>query len=269
MAIAVFLNPSLGGAVSYQNTVMFGLVFIKWASVFMLKRIAILQSNYIPWKGYFDLINCVDEFVLYDDMQYTVDDWRNRNRIKTKQGVQWLTIPVSKKGHLSKKTSEIKVVDERWARKHWASLANAYAKSAYFKEYAECFEALYLHKASKLEYLSEVNYLFMSEIINTLGISTKIRWSSEFELGEGKTERLVNICTQAGADVYFSGPAARDYLDQEIFRREGINIEWMDYSNYPEYKQPHGDFEHAVSIIDLIFNTGSEAVRYLKSFGAQ
>lgn len=235
----------------------------------MVKKIAILQSNYIPWKGYFDIINCVDEFILYDDVQYTVDDWRNRNKIKTKQGVQWMTIPVSKKGHLSKKISEVKVDDVRWARKHWMSLANAYAKSDYFKDYAELFETMYLHKASKLEYLSEVNFLFITEINRILGISTKIRWSSEFEPGGGNTERLINICKETGAGAYLTGPAARNYLDEELFRREEIDVQWMDYSDYPVYKQLHGAFEHGVTILDLIFNTGNEAVRYMKSFGAK
>lgn len=233
----------------------------------MHKKIAILQSNYIPWKGYFDLINSVDEFIIYDDMQYTVDDWRNRNRIKTGQGIQWLTIPVSKKGRLNKKISEIKVADARWTKKHWNTLTNAYAKADHFKEYAELFEDLYLNKANTLESLSEINFLFMTEINNILGISTNMRLSSEFDLGEGKTERLLNICRQTGADTYLSGPAARDYLDESIFTRDGINVQWMDYSNYPEYPQLHGEFEHGVTVLDLLFNTGREATRYMKSFG--
>ena len=190
----------------------------------MTKKIAILQSNYIPWKGYFDLINSVDEFIIYDDMQYTVDDWRNRNKIKTKQGVQWITIPVSKKGRLNMKISEVEIADARWTRKHWLTLSNAYAKASYFKEYAGLFEDIYQHRASTIKSLSEINFLFMTEINHILGISTKMRMSSEFKLSEGKSERLLNICKQTGADTYLSGPAARDYLDEEIFKKQNINV---------------------------------------------
>lgn len=235
----------------------------------MSKKVAILQSNYIPWKGYFDLINSVDEFIVYDDMQYTVDDWRNRNKIKTKQGVQWITIPVSKKGRLNMKISEVKVADPRWARKHWATLSNTYAKANHFKEYADLFEDIYLCRMNAIESLSEINLLFMTEINRIIGISTKIRLSSAFELGEGKTERLVNICKQTGSDIYLSGPAARDYLDESVFNREGITVQWMDYSNYPQYTQQHGAFEHGVTILDLLFNVGDEAGHYMKSFGIQ
>ena len=242
-------------------------VFLYINELVMLKRIAVLQSNYIPWKGYFDLINSVDEFIVYDDMQYTVDDWRNRNKIKTKQGIQWLTIPVSKKGHLGKKISEIKVADSRWARKHWVTLSNAYAKADHFKKYVDLFEEIYLQKAGKLEYLSEINFLFLTEINSLLGITTQMRRSSEFALGEGKSERLVNICMKTGADIYLSGPAARDYLDEDLFLRAGVEVQWMDYSGYPEYMQLHGEFEHSVTILDLIFNTGDEAAQHMKSFG--
>ena len=232
----------------------------------MSKKIAILQSNYIPWKGYFDLVNSVDEFIIYDDMQYTVDDWRNRNKIKTKQGVQWMTIPVSKKGRLDMKIREIKVADSRWARKHWLTLSNAYAKANHFKEYADLFEDIYLHRASTLEYLSEINFLFMTEINRIFDISTKMRFSNEFELGDGRTERLLDICKQTGANTYLSGPAAKDYLDKSIFEQENITVEWVNYDNYPQYRQMHQGFEHGVTILDLIFNEGPESINYLKNF---
>jgi hypothetical protein len=235
----------------------------------MPKKVAILQSNYIPWKGYFDLINSVDEFIVYDEMQYTVDDWRNRNKVKTKQGVQWISIPVSKKGRLNLKINEVKIADSRWSKKHWTTLSNTYARSEHFKDYADLFEDIYLHKANTLESLSDINFLFMTEINRILGISTHMRQSTEFELGEGKSERLLNLCKQTDAEIYLSGPAASDYLDEEIFNHEGIDIQWMNYSNYPQYNQPHGAFEHGVTILDLLFNVGDEATRYMKSFGIQ
>ncbi len=229
-----------------------------------MKKIAILQSNYIPWKGYFDLINMVDEFILYDDMQYTRRDWRNRNKIKTPNGLLWLTIPVEAKGKYFQKINETKVSEKDWAKKHWQTITLNYTKTKYFKEYKDRFEELYLR--SDEEYLSQINYKFIMAINDVLGISTKIRWSSEFELVDGQTERLLGICKDCQADVYISGPAAKDYFDEELAKQENIHVEWMDYSEYSEYNQLFSPFEHGVSILDLIFNEGPNATSFMKSF---
>lgn len=229
-----------------------------------MKKVAILQSNYIPWKGYFDLINMVDEFILYDDMQYTKRDWRNRNKIKTPQGLKWLSIPVEVKGKYFQKITETKVSDKEWAKKHWQQIQQNYAKTKYFKEYKDIFEELYM-KCDE-EYLSQINYKFIITINEILGITTKIRWSSEFELINGQTEKLLGICKDCNADVYISGPAAKDYFDEELARQENIKVEWMNYSGYKEYEQLHLPFEHGVTILDLIFNEGPNAKKYMKSF---
>lgn len=229
-----------------------------------MKKIAILQSNYIPWKGYFDLINMVDEFVLYDDMQYTRRDWRNRNKIKTPNGLLWLTIPVEVKGKYFQKINETKISEKDWGKKHWQTIALNYTKTKYFKEYKDCFEELYLN--CDKEYLSEINYKFIATINEILGIKTKIRWSNEFDLVEGQTEKLLGICKQCDANVYISGPAAKDYFDECLATQENIQVEWMDYSGYPEYNQQFHPFEHGVSILDLIFNEGSNAATFMKSF---
>ncbi|WP_428026092.1 WbqC family protein [Arcobacter sp.] len=229
-----------------------------------MKRVAILQSNYIPWKGYFDLINMVDEFVLYDDMQYTKRDWRNRNKIKTPQGLKWLSIPVEVKGKYFQKISETKISEKDWGKKHWATISQNYSKAPYFKKYKDIFEELYLHNDE--EYLSQINYKFIVAINDILGITTKIRWSSEFELIDGQTEKLLGICKDCNADVYISGPAAKDYFDEELAKKENIQVEWMDYSGYKEYEQLHPPFEHGVSILDLIFNEGRNAIKFMKSF---
>lgn len=228
-----------------------------------MKKVAILQSNYIPWKGYFDLINMVDEFVLYDDMQYTRRDWRNRNKIKTPAGTKWISIPVEVKGKYFQKINETKVSDGNWAKNHWAQIKQNYTKAPYFKIYKDRFEALYLSCES--EYLSEINYRFISEINALLGIETTLRWSSEFDLVEGRTEKLLGICKDCGADVYLSGPAAKGYFDEALAAAENIRVEWMDYSGYPEYHQLFPPFEHGVTILDLIFNEGADAVNYMKS----
>lgn len=230
-----------------------------------MKKIAILQSNYIPWKGYFDIINMVDEFILYDDMQYTRRDWRNRNKIKTHDGVKWLTIPVVNKGKFYQKINETEVTDHKWCQEHWRALSLNYARAPYFKEYGERIHRVYEACESET-YLSQVNYRFLTEICDILGISTKITWSSDYELVDGKTERLVGLCKSAGGSEYLSGPAAKDYIVDELFEEAGITLKYMDYSGYPEYSQLYGPFDHAVSVLDLIFNEGPDAPKYMKSF---
>ncbi|WP_024931124.1 WbqC family protein [Methylophilus sp. OH31] len=229
-----------------------------------MKKVAIVQSNYIPWKGYFDLINSVDEFVLYDDMQYTRRDWRNRNKIKTPQGSSWLTIPVEVKGKYFQKINETRISDPLWAKQHWQTIKQFYSKAPYFKQYSPLFEEAYL--MMKEEYLSQVNFTLIQIISNILGIQTKLSWSSEFVLEEGQTEKLLGICKQAHADVYISGPAAKDYFNEDIAQNMGIKVEWMDYSGYNEYPQLFEPFEHGVSILDLIFNVGPNAQNFMKSF---
>lgn len=231
----------------------------------MTKKVAILQSNYIPWKGYFDLINSVDVFVLYDDMQYTRRDWRNRNKVKSPSGLKWLSVPVDVKGKYHQKINDTRVSDHSWAVKHWQTLRGFYAKAPHFRDYADELESLY-ERAGELELLSEINHLFIKAINRWLGISTKIEWSSDYQLVDGKSERLLGICQDAKASHYLSGPAARDYLDAPLFEKAGITVEWMDYSGYPTYPQLHGDFEHGVTVLDLLFQCGKESPRMMKSF---
>jgi hypothetical protein len=206
----------------------------------------------------------VDEFVLYDDMQYTRRDWRNRNKIQTPNGLAWLSIPVEAKGKFFQKINETKISEKDWAKKHWQSIVHNYSKAKYFKEYKEIFEELYLTCSE--EYLSQINYKFIIAINEILGIGTKIRWSSEFELLDGQTEKLLSICKQCNAEVYLSGPAAKNYFDEELATKANITVEWMNYENYPIYDQLHLPFEHGVTILDLIFNEGSNATKFMKSF---
>ncbi|PID58075.1 hypothetical protein CSB45_05125 [candidate division KSB3 bacterium] len=229
------------------------------------KTVAILQSNYIPWKGYFDIIHLVDEFILYDDVQYTVRDWRNRNRIKTPNGLIWLTIPVIVKGRRVQKIRDVRISHQGWARKHWQSLIHNYSKTQYFSIYKNIFEELYLNCHEK--FLSLVNYRFLTALCGILGITTKISWSMEYSFpAKGKTEQLIALCKEAGAAGYLSGPAAKAYMNEELFKQEGIKLNYMNYSGYPEYHQRFPPFEHRVSILDLIFNEGPAASKYMKSF---
>ena len=229
----------------------------------MGKRVAILQSNYIPWKGYFDLINSVDEFILYDTAQFTKNDWRNRNKIKTSGGLLWLSIPVRHRfGQLIQDTT---IRDSTWNRTHWRSLSQAYAKAAYFKMYKSTFEELY-KKCGAESKLSNVNFQFIKEVCAILGIKTPITWSRDYRLADGQTKRLVDLCKQLGASEYLSGPVAKNYIESDLFAQENIKLTYIDYSGYPEYPQLYPPFEHGVSILDLIFNTGPEAKMYMKNF---
>ena len=227
-----------------------------------MKKVAILQSNYIPWKGYFDMIALVDEFILYDDMQYTRRDWRNRNKIKTPNGLAWLTIPVEVKGKYFQKINETMISDPKWAKDHWATIKQFYSKAKFFKDYKDVFENFYLNTTEPL--LSLVNYELISTINEILGIKTKISWSSDYDLADGKTERLLSLVQQAGGTEYISGPAAKDYIVDSLFEDAGIKLSWMDYSGYPEYTQLYPPFEHGVTVLDLIFNEGPGGTNFLK-----
>ena len=227
-----------------------------------MKKVAIVQSNYIPWKGYFDMIASVDEFILYDDMQYTRRDWRNRNQIKTPQGIQWLTIPVLVKGKYHQKIRETEIDGTDWAAAHWKALAQNYRRAPHFAEIASWLEPLYLKDT--FTHISHVNQKFIKSICIYLGIKTIITNSSDYNLLDGKTERLADLCLQVGGTEYISGPAAKDYVDEKVFADMGIKLTWFDYNGYPFYQQLWGEFTHGVTILDLLFNCGKDSPRYLR-----
>lgn len=226
------------------------------------KKVAIVQSNYIPWKGYFDLIACVDEFILYDDMQFTKRDWRNRNIIKTPQGTLWLTVPVKVKGKFDQKIRDTEIDGTGWAASHWKTLQLNYRRAKYFDEVSQMLEPLYLQR--KFEFISELNESFIRVICKYLGISTKISHSWDYHLIDGKTERLADLTAQAGGTEYISGPAAKDYIDETVFSNRKITLTWFNYDGYKEYPQLWGDFMHGVTILDVLFNCGSNSIHYVK-----
>lgn len=230
-----------------------------------MKKVAILQSNYIPWKGYFDLINSVDEFIFYDSAQYTDRDWRNRNLIKTKAGLKWLTVPVQAPYQEFLPIAEVRIATEakKWQQKHWKTIVANYAAAPYFKLYSNRFEALYLN--FPFQYLGTLNQTLIAEICRILNIETTFKNSSEFKQEGNKSEKLLNMCLQAKTEVYVSGPAAKAYLDEKLFTEAGIKVEWMNYENYPEYQQFYPPFTHNVSILDLLFHTGPNARKFMKS----
>lgn len=222
-----------------------------------MTTIAILQSNYIPWRGYFDIIASVDTFVVYDRVQYTKNDWRNRNKIKTPSGSKWLTVPV-RHNSLDQRIDETEIADPEILRKHWMTITQNYRKTApAFRAMRDVVEPLFDRTAP--ERLTDLNVSMLESFCGLLDIKTPLVSSDEFELGEDRNLRLVQICEQLGADRYLSGPAARSYLDESLFTDRGIEVAWMDYEGYPAYDQPHPPFDPYVSIVDLVLSVGEEA----------
>lgn len=226
-------------------------------------KCVILQPSYIPWRGYFEQIYKADLFVFYDDVQYDKHGWRNRNRIKTRQGGQWLTIPVHSKGVVEAgiPINQVEIAWEQpWNERHLRALRETYGKTPYFKDYASWLEEIYQQRPA---YLADFTIPLTIEIARRLGICrTRFMRSSELEVKGQKTDRLVEILTRLNATHYISGPSARDYIEPEKFQAAGISLEYMDY-NYPEYPQLFPPFDPYVSILDLLFMTGPEAPRYI------
>lgn len=228
----------------------------------MTKKVAILQSNYVPWRGYFDLIAAVDEFIVYDEAQYTKHDWRNRNLIKTPQGSQWLTVPVRNKGLLGQTVRAAEIEGTAWAPKHWRNLEANYRRARHFEEVAALLRPIYLEQDHR--WLSVLNRRLIDTVCAYLGIATRMTDACDYVLEGDRTGRLVALCEQAGATLYLSGPAARTYLDEQRFAERGIGVQWFSYEGYGEYPQLWGPFAPRVSVLDLLFNCGPQAAHYLK-----
>lgn len=229
------------------------------------KSIAILQSNYVPWKGYFDLIAAVDEFLIFDEVQYTRRDWRNRNKIVVQGTVKWLTIPVKTKGRFFGPIEEIETDGHDWAEQHWKTITHAYRRADYFVDYRAILEAAY-ERAAALPRLTEINELFLRTITGLLDIATPIvRANVVPRTTQLPTDRLVEICLGRQATEYLSGPAACAYIETGKFSDAGVALKYADYSGYPVYEQHATAFEHGVSILDLLMRCGSAARGHLKS----
>jgi hypothetical protein len=226
-------------------------------------KVGVIQSNYLPWRGYFDLIDEVELFIFYDDVQYTKNDWRNRNRIKTADGAKWLTVPVHQVAS-DQLICETRLDDtQAWRRKHLKSITQWYQSTPhfgrYYPEFAETLEKSY-------DSIAALNQALSRWLMRQLAIKTPVRDSREFNLAGKRGARLLDLLQQAGATHYLSGPSAKAYLDEAEFGRQGIQVEYKAY-DYAPYPQPWGEFVGDVTALDLLFNTGPEARHYLKSRG--
>ncbi|MCA9627296.1 MAG: WbqC family protein, partial [Myxococcales bacterium] len=217
---------------------------------------AVIQSGYIPWRGFFSLIRSVDEYILFDDAQYTRRDWRNRNRIKGPHGSMWLSIPVATKGNFYAPINRMEVADRDWGRKHFLTLVHSYARAPYFADYRDELEELYGLRETRL---TRINETFIRWACTKLGIETPIRRSSELEVVGKQSERLLHYCLQTGASVYVSGPSAQGYLAVDRFLQHGIKVEFVTHRGYPPYQQVYPPYDPHVSILDLLFSVGAEA----------
>ena len=221
-----------------------------------MKKVAVLQSSYIPWKGYFDIIHDVDEFVFYDEVQFTVRDWRSRNYVYGKNGLILLSLSC-----LGGRNQAIRDVKIQPIQKHFKTISQTYSKSAFFDLYADFLSKIY---SKDWLYLSDLNQHIIKVIAKDfLGIHTKFSISSDYKASGSKHEKLLNLVKATGASVYVSGPAAKNYIIEQDYTDNGIEIMWKNYSNYPQYSQLNSKFLHNVSVLDVLFNCGEEAPFYI------
>lgn len=223
--------------------------------------IGILQPGYLPWLGFFEQMYRSDVFVIYDDVQYDKEGWRNRNRIKTANGMQWLTIPVSIKFEQHPLIYEVKINNTtNWRKKHLSSIRQNYSKARFFRKYISIFEEAY---SKEWEYLIDINMNFTHKLAKCLGMGNKkLVRSSSLNIEGDRMGRLVKTCKLFNADVFYEGISGKNYLNEEYFTEQGIRIEYQDYK-HPVYPQLHGDFIPYLSVIDLLFNCGDESLPIL------
>lgn len=226
-----------------------------------MAKVAVLQPSYLPWLGFFEQMMSVDTFVLYDDVQYTKNDWRNRNRLKTKDGFLWLTIPV--KSSISLQIREVRIdYSKHWQEKHRKTIAQLYSKSPYFEEVSTLFEPFWTNRYEFLLDAIKDSIVLIAEYLN---IDTKILFSSDLHVAGDKNEKLVNICKILGASHYYSGFAAQNYLDIGLFKENGIEVAFQQYK-HPVYPQMQGDFVSHLSTMDLLFNCGKKSKEIIKGY---
>ena len=223
-------------------------------------RAVIEQPTYLPWMGYFGMIDAVDIFVFYDDVQFVNRSWQRRNKIKVPKGEIWLSVPVIQ--NFGQKINEVKINNNlNWRDKHWTSIKHHYSKAPFFQKYRDSFEKIY---KKEWEYLVDLNITLIKKISEILGLDTEFMLSSELRGVKGtKTDRLINILKLIGADEYITGPGTKAYIEPENFKGNDIALYWYEF-NHPSYAQLYGDFVPYLSVIDLLFNMGGESIKLLR-----
>ncbi|NMA06192.1 MAG: WbqC family protein [Ruminococcaceae bacterium] len=227
-----------------------------------MKSVAMLQPNYIPWKGVFDMINRVDIFVFYDDVQFTKRDWRSRNKIPTSNGDVWLTVPVLTKGRMDQLICEAEIdTSVNWQKKHHKTLTLTYAKSPFLSKYEQLLFDFYFEKT--WINLSEMNIFMTKYICNILGIRTRFYKSSDLNCqGDKDGEKVISICKKLGCNHFINGPAAKAFTDEQKYADAEIELEYMSYE-YPIYNQLYKPFNHHVTVLDMLFNLGDKTADYI------
>ena len=225
----------------------------------MTKSAVITQSNYIPWRGWFEMLAQSDIWIIYDNVQFTKRDWRNRNLIRLNESPQWLTIPVVTKGKYTQLICETEVSEPEWFIGHKRKLQAAYRNFPHFADLSTLLDKIG-EQIGDFILLTEINTLITSKILEYLGVSIQIIDARNFQVSGNSSERLVRLCEQVDADVYLTGPAAQQYLETDLFSDSGINIKWMEYSQLPsDFSGKVGSGEY--SIVDLIARKGTPEIR--------
>lgn len=224
-------------------------------------RVTIHQPDYLPWLGYFDKMKRTDLFVFLDCAQYSKNGFHNRNKIKTGQGWAYLTIPVSRDQYSKNINQVVLPQDNSWKEKHWKSISISYSNASYFKEYQDFFKNIY---QKDFEFLADFNIEIIKYLKEKFAFQNKFIRESELKINKELkgTERLLAILKELGADYYLSGPSGKNYLDLSLFEKQRIEVEFQDY-HQPEYPQLFGEFIPGLSVIDLLFNCGPEAVEII------
>lgn len=225
--------------------------------------VSINQPAYLPWLGYFHRIATSDIHIVLDHVQFEKNSVVNRNRIRTKQGWIWLTVPLRTKGRFGDLGIDRVEINNGvdWKRKHWRSLCLNYGSAPHYDAHAELLRDIY---AREWTTLSDLLRAMLPRFLECLGIRTQIVYSSTMEVTGKKSELILNLCRLAKADVYLSGSLGREYLDEEAFRRSNIAVAYQEY-RHPTYSQVFRGFEPNMSVVDLIFNEGAASSSILMS----
>ena len=223
--------------------------------------LVILQPSYMPWLGYFDQLYKSDVFVFYDDVQFDKHGWRNRNKIKTPQGRQWLTVPVLTKNMNKPLVKDIKIDNnQNWSKKHLNALSINYSKAPYFERYYSELEKIL---SKEWNYLLDLNVELIRFFTKCLGFERRLEFSSGLGIkDDNPTDRLVLVCKHFGADKFYEGALGSAYMEEDKFSGSGIKLEYQDFQ-FREYPQLYGDFLDRLSIVDLLFNVGEKSLKFI------